>query len=182
MIPTALVPIADNTEECEAITIIDVLRRGGIDVTVASVMSSDTVCCAHGTRIVADTRIGECVENTYTVIALPGGMPGAEHLRDSTELRDMLCAQKEAQRVYAAICASPAVVLAQHGLLDGVRATCYPSLSSSLPLYENKPVVIDGMCITGEGPGSAMAFALAIVSCVVGEDTATQLAKDMRVI
>ena len=93
MAKTALVPIADGTEEMEAVTIINVLRRGGVQVTAASV-SGRTVTGSRSVTLSADRLIGDCLDQTYDLIALPGGMPGAEHLRDCKPLVEMLKKQK----------------------------------------------------------------------------------------
>ena len=103
MAKRVLVPIADGTEEIEAVCIIDTLRRAGAEVTVASVDALE-VTASRGVRIVADASIADCASRTYDCIALPGGMPGAEHLRDSNDLIAMLKQQKQAGRLYAAIC------------------------------------------------------------------------------
>ena len=162
-----LVPIADGTEEIEASTIIDVLRRAGAEVTVASVGSLQ-VTASRGMKLVADVQIADCINQSFDLIALPGGMPGAEHLRDCTLLIDLLKAQKAAGKLYAAICATPAVALAPHGLLTGKRATCYPSLQDQLSNASNERVVVDGNCITSQGPGTAMEFAVELVGQLYG--------------
>ena len=105
-----LVAIAEGIEEIEAVCIIDVLRRADSDVTVASVGDSLQITASRGVVLVADELIGGCKDQTYDLIALPGGMSGAENLRDCTILTDMLKEQKKSGRYYAAICASPAVV------------------------------------------------------------------------
>ena len=178
---TALIPIADGSEDLETVTLIDVLRRANVKVTVASVMPSQTVVCARGTRIIADASIDECGGTSYDLIALPGGLPGAEHLRDSAPLTAMLTAQKEAGRWYAAICASPAVVFAAHGLIDDVTATCYPAMHGDLPCAHTDDVVIHGRCITSQGPGTALVFALELVRLLCGEDAARETGAAMLV-
>ncbi len=169
MAKRALVPIADGSEEIEAVCIIDILRRAGMEVVVASVDDLQ-ITASRGVKLMADAFITECTEETFDLIALPGGIPGAEHLRDSTELVGMLKKQKQAGRLYAAICASPAVVFQPHGLLAGKKATCHPGRINSL---ENKEavdfrVVVDGNCITSQGPGTAMEFALKLVELLLG--------------
>ena len=155
MAKKVLVPIADGIEELEAVTVIDVLRRAEADVTVASV-GQQQIIASRDVKLVADTLIAECVNQTYDLIVLPGGMPGAEHLRDCWQLITMLKDQAGSGRLFAAICASPAVVLQHHGLLKNRRATCYPSLLSDLdrPKSDTK-VVVDGNCTTSQGPGTA---------------------------
>ena len=107
---TVLVPVADGTEELEAVAIIDVLRRAGATVTVASVTGARQIPASCGVVIGADALIEACVQKAYDLVVLPGGIPGAEHLRDSAALVGILRRQRETKRLYGAICASPAVV------------------------------------------------------------------------
>ncbi len=180
MAKKVLVPIADGTEEIEATCIIDTLRRAGLEVTVASVGALQ-VTASRGVKIVTDALIADCANETYDCIALPGGMPGAEHLRDSAPLIAKLKEQKDAGRLYTAICASPAVVFQHHDLIEGVRATCYPSFRDKLdPAYaSNDRVVVDGQCVTSQGPGTAIAFALKLVELLVGADKAKEVGDGM---
>jgi len=180
---TVLVPIADGTEEIEAVCIIDTLRRAGAQVTVASVMKNLQVKASRGVNLVADALIGDCVNHTYDAIALPGGMPGAEHLRDCAPLIAMLKQQREAGRIYAAICASPAIILHHHGLLKGKKATCYPGMGNDFAdqsVMEQR-VVVDGNCITSRGPGTAIEFALALIEALFDADKAEKVAAPMLV-
>lgn len=177
-----LVPIADGIEEIEAVCVIDVLRRSGAEVIVASVDSLQ-VTASRGVKLVADVLITECVDRSYDLIALPGGMPGAEHLRDSKELIKILKQQQRAGRLYGAICASPAVVLQYHGLLEGRKATSHPNFSDKL---ENRVdidsrIVVDGNCVTSRGPGTAIEFALKLVESLFGSEKASEVAGPMIV-
>ncbi len=183
MAKTVLVPIAEGTEEIEAVCTIDTLRRAGAQVTVASVMQDVQVTASRGVKLVADALIAECTENTYDAIALPGGLPGAEHLRDSQELTQMLKAQQQAGRVYAAICASPVVVLQHHGLLEGKKATCHPGFAAKLTNQEavEQRVVADGTCVTSRGPGTAIEFALKLIEMVFDAEKAEKVAEPMVV-
>lgn len=174
-----LVPIADGSEDIETVAIIDVLRRAQFDVTVASVMPTLQIVAARGTRIVADTFLSECTQQTFEGIALPGGLPGAHHLRDCEPLIHMLRAQKAAGRLFAAICASPAVVFAHHGLDEGHHTTAHPGFIHELRHFKQARVVIDGHCITSQGPGTAIEFALAIVAQLGGQALADQVASPM---
>jgi 4-methyl-5(b-hydroxyethyl)-thiazole monophosphate biosynthesis len=177
-----LIAIADGTEELEAVTIIDVLRRAGAQVTVASVGSLQ-VTASRKVKLVADCLIADCKDKTFDLIVLPGGLPGAEHLRDCLPLVDMLKAQKEAGRLYAAICAAPSVVLAPNGLLDGKQATCYPSCSDALPdqTQAEQRVVVDGNCTTSQGPGTALEFSIELVRQLFDDNRARQVAEAMLV-
>ena len=177
-----LVPIANGTEEMEAVCIIDILRRAGADVTVASVGELQ-VTASRGVRLVADRPIADCAGGTYDLIALPGGMPGAEHLRDSGALEELLKRQHREGRLYAAICAAPVVVLQHHGLLAGRQATCHPSVADRLENAESVAarVVVDGPCVTSRGPGTAVEFALKLVELLYGAEKARQVADHMLV-
>lgn len=178
-----LVPIANGSEEIEAVCIIDTLRRAGAEVTVASIGILQ-VTASRGVQIIADALLADCVGEIYDCIALPGGMPGAEYLRDSKPLIAKLKEQKAAGRLYAAICASPAVVLQHHGLLEGVRATCFPSFRNQLdPSYASDDrVVVDGPCVTSQGPGTAIEFALKLTDLLFGADKAKEVGKAMLVV
>jgi protein deglycase len=179
MSKSVLVPMSDGVEELEAVTIIDVLRRCGADVTVAGV-GGVSITASRGVKLSADVSIHGCLAQSYDLIALPGGLPGAEHLRDCDELIEMLKSQDAAGRLYAAICASPAVVLEYHGLLEGKKATCYPAMLDKLgDKGVDEPVVEDGNCITSQGPGTAMAFALALASRLYGKEAAGSVAQGL---
>lgn len=178
--PRALVPIADGTEEIEAVCIIDILRRAGVAVTVASVGTLQ-ITASRGVRIVADCLIDDCQEAPYDLIALPGGVPGAENLRDSRVLTNILKAHNQAGRWLGAICAAPAVVLTAHGLLNGRQATAHPAFVEELASRQraDERVVIDGRCVTSRGPGTAVEFALQLVTLLCGDAQAREVAAPM---
>jgi 4-methyl-5(b-hydroxyethyl)-thiazole monophosphate biosynthesis len=182
---TVLIPVADGSEELEAVAIIDVLRRAGATVTVASVTGNRQVTASRGVVIVADALIEACVHKDYDLIVLPGGMPGAEHLRDSADLTRMLQRQRDGSRLYGAICASPVVVLEHHGLLKERRATCHPAFVDQLTNPERVDarvvVVVDGNCLTSRGPGTAVEFALALVERLYGKARREEVAGAMVV-
>jgi 4-methyl-5(b-hydroxyethyl)-thiazole monophosphate biosynthesis len=182
MAKKVLVPIADGCEEIEAVCIIDVLRRAGAEVTVASV-DKEQVTASRGVKLVADKLISECVDTAYDLIALPGGMPGAEHLRDSKELTMLLRRQKDEGRFYAAICAAPAVALQHHGLLDDRLATTHPNFIGKLknPEKVESRVVVDGTCITSRAPGTALEFSLKLVELLFGAHKAQEVAQPMLI-
>jgi len=177
-----LVPVADGCEEIETVCIIDVLRRAGAEVTVASVKGIQ-ITASRGVKMVAERLISDCTSTTYDLIVLPGGMPGAEHLRDSEALVTMLKRQKREGRLYGAICASPAVVFQHHNLLGKRRATTHPAFGNRL---ENRSaielrVVVDGNCVTSRGPGTAIEFALKLVELLYGKETAAEVANPLLV-
>lgn len=174
-----LVPIANGNEDIEAITIIDVLRRGGVEVTVASIHESKQVVMANGTKVEGDVLLTEVSEQLFDAVVLPGGMPGAEHLRDCKLLIDMLEKHDIEDALLAAICASPAVVFGTHGFVVDKQATCYPGFEAGLTGAEylpNEPVVMDGNILTGKGPATAMVFALTVLGNLKGYETAQGVA------
>ncbi len=176
-----LVPIANGSEEIEAVTIIDVLRRAGARVDVASVETTTEVVASRGVRLVADCLIERCRDRSYDLIVLPGGMPGAERLRDSAPLTAMLRRQRDTGGWYGAICAAPAVVLQQHDLLGGVCATVHPAFSDQLENQSaiHSRVVTSGRCVTSRGPGTALEFAIELVKLLYGEQQAKEVAGPM---
>ncbi len=181
MPPRVLIPIADGSEDIESVTLIDVLRRAGAAVTIASVEAQTRIRAARGTLITADALIEDCQDGDWDLIALPGGMPGADHLHDSAPLRGLLRAQHERERPLAAVCAAPARVLGRHGLLQGRRATCYPGFEGDLlgARIENAAVVRDGHITTSRGPATAMAFALSLVGQLHGAELAQEIGRQM---
>ena len=179
---SVLVPIADDSEEIEAACIQDTLVRAGAAVTVASVMPGGRLQCtmSRGLKVVADVSIDECAGMTFDAIALPGGMPGAEQLRDCATLTTLLKEHSSAGRTTAAVCASPAVVFAAHGLLPA-SATCYPApaFKEKVPNWQDASAVVDGHIITSQGPGTSLAFALKLVEVLYDKDKADEIAKQM---
>jgi protein deglycase len=175
-----LVPIANGTEEIEAVTIIDVLRRAGAQVTVASVGELQ-ITASRGVRLVADCLISQCLDISYDLVVLPGGMPGAEYLRDSTELKQILQRQSDSGGLVGAICAAPAVVLEAHGLLANRKATCHPNHVKSLhdPTAAGVPLLVDNTYVTSQGPGTAMTFALKLVEMLFGRERREAVAGPM---
>lgn len=181
-----LIPIADGVEEIETVTIIDTLRRAGTQVTVASCKTdgSLTITASRGVILTADEHISHVTDKSFHLIAVPGGMPGAENLRDCPFLTHLLKAQKAAGKWYAAICAAPAVVLSHHSLLDNTRATCYPSFMEHLEgafVQPGDSVVVDlkHHVITAQGPGNALGFSFKLVDALYGKDAFRPIAKQM---
>lgn len=172
-----LVPIADGSEDMEVVIISDILRRAGIEVTLASVGKQRQLTFAHGLKVTADAMLSDVTTQEFDMIVLPGGLPGAEHLRDSEELTAILKAQREAQKWVAAICASPVLVLMHHGLDKDAYITCHSSCHEQLDEeygMPNEAVVVDEheMLITSQGPGTAMRFALTLIEELLGFDAA----------
>lgn len=181
MQPRVLVPIANGSEEIEVCTIVDVLRRAGAEVVIGSANTTLEVTLAHGLKVVADKILSECVHEDFAMIALPGGMPGAEHLRDNADLTMLLKKQHKAGLWIGAICASPAVVLAHHGLLGDAMATAYPGFENALSnqIKIQQSVVEDANFVTGKSPGTAMEFALALVKILFNAEKAQSVRRDL---
>jgi len=174
-----LLAVADGVEDIETVTIIDVLRRAEVEVVVASVEERRMFTCARGTRMTADVMLLDVLAQDFDLIVLPGGMPGAQHLADYEPLAERMREQVAAGKWFAAICASPAVALQSYGVLKGRRMTCYPSFSERLSgcVFIDQPVVVDGNCITSQGPATAMAFALTLVEQLCGKNKRNEVAK-----
>ncbi|XP_011626266.1 protein DJ-1 homolog B isoform X2 [Amborella trichopoda] len=176
-----MVPIANGTEEMEAVIIVDVLRRAGSDVVVASVEKELQIEASRKVKIVADAFVSDCTENSFDLIALPGGMPGASSLRDCQALESIVKKHAAEGRLYGAICAAPAVALDSWGLLKGLKATCHPSfmdkLSTAVPVKSR--VQQDGRVVTSRGPGTAMEFSLLLVEQLYGKEKAEEVADPM---
>ena len=183
MTPKVLVPIADGTEEIEAVCIIDVLRRAEADVTVAAAGNRLQITASRGVNIVADVLLEQCRGKSFDLIVLPGGIPGADNLNASPVLQTLLKEQRKKDRWYAAICAAPAVVLQPQGLLAGKRATSHPAFMDRLDAgqAEEQRVVVDGRCVTSRGPGTALEFALTLVELLFGVEKAAEVAGPMLV-
>ncbi len=164
-----LVPLAEGFEELEAVTIVDILRRAGVEVVVAS-LGESPVTGSHGIRVAADTPLAALLEQDFDMIALPGGMPGAEHLKKDARIADLARRLHAQGRPVAAICAAP-MALAAAGLLDGRRATSFPGFLDEArnTTVMNEAVVVDAGIITSRGPGTALDFALQLVETLEGE-------------
>jgi protein deglycase len=178
--PTAAVLLAPGFEEIEAVTIIDVLRRAGVEVRILG-QDAGRVRGAHDVVMEVDQLFSDAWED-WDVVVLPGGMPGATNLRDDERVMGLVRRQIEADRKVAAICAAP-IALAAAGVLDGVQATCYPGFEDQLGDAEHTTtrVVIDGNVTTSRGPGTALWFALSLVAQLCGGDKSDELRKAMLV-
>ena len=178
--------LAPGFEEIEALATVDVIRRAGMPVVTVAVNETDIVAGAHNIPVEADTNIDslsldEMLDAQWVI--LPGGLPGADNLFASAKLCEALKARHAAGLSIAAICASPGVVLAPLGIVRDKKATAYPGFEELLEKGGATPtglrVTIDGNITTGNGPSSAVPFALAIVEQTLGKDVAAQVAKGM---
>ena len=166
-----LVPLAAGCEELEAVTIIDLLRRAGIEVVTAG-LQPGIVKASRGTQLVPDATLDSVLREDFDMVVLPGGMPGAQHLKEDSRILALLKRMAEQGRYTAAICAAP-MVLAEAGLLAGRRATSYPGFLDKMAVpgmaYLKDAVVADGKVLTSRGPGTAMDFALMLVEVLSGK-------------
>ena len=166
---TALIVFADGSEELEAVTIVNILRRAGATVTLAG-LGTGPLRGSRGVSLTPDTTLDEALAHSYDMLVLPGGQPGTNRLKADTRVLQ-LARQMNAQGKYvAAICAAPSV-LAAAGMLDGKRATCYPGALDGFPQTQLQPeaVVEDGKLITSRGPGTALDFALVLTERLMGK-------------
>ena len=178
----ALIILADGFEEVEAITSIDILRRAQVDVIIAA-LSAKPVTGAHGIKINADILLDQFNQDIDALV-LPGGSPGSENLNKSKKVHEIISRAFKANKVVAAICAAPALVLEPAGILKNKRATCYPGMEklfSRNVKFVEEAVVRDGNLITGRGIGAALRFALCIVEALIDKPTAEALAEKVLV-
>ena len=175
-----LIPLANGFEDIEAIAVIDVLRRGGVEVVTASIHETVDVRSAHGVQMKADARFSDVADADYDAIVLPGGGEGTENLRKSEAVLARLRRQNEDRRLLCAICAAPTVLVAAGALNPGLHVTCYPTCQMELDReWSPAPVVVEGNVITGQAPGSAVLFALVVLKTLAGETVARKVARGM---
>lgn len=175
--PKVIVPLAQGCEELEAVTIIDVLRRAGIEVVTVG-LDAKPVVASRGVKLIPDTVIDDVMEDAFDMIILPGGLPGSDNLNADARIHQLLQRLTAEEKYTAAICAAPKV-LATAGLLDGRHATSYPGVIDTMHLPETKlseePVIVDGKVVTSRGPGTAMEFALTLVALLAGNEMRQQV-------
>ena len=176
---TALIVIAEGFEEIEAVSVIDILRRGGIRLTVAG-LTSTQVKGAHGLAITTDTLLESVKSDEFDALIIPGGEPGTTNLEKNDLVADLLKNQAESGRTVAAICAAPRI-LNGLGLLSGKRGTSYPSNADRMTdcTYVEDRVVVDSNIITSRGPGTAMEFGYAILESLKSKDISDRLKQAM---
>lgn len=176
-----LVPVAHGSESLETVALVNVLRRASIPVQIASIETETVVNATRDIRLVADVAFADLDAQDFDAIILPGGELGAERFAQNKPLIAKLASQRLAHRWYGAICAAPALTLSPHGLLDGKQATCHPLFRERLLHFVDMPVVIDGHCITSQGPGTVIEFALTWVEKLAGAAERKRVAAEMLV-
>ncbi|XP_033336664.1 protein dj-1beta [Megalopta genalis] len=178
---TAIVLVADGTEEMEAVITTDILRRAGINVTVAGLPEKECIKCSRDIQICVDANLKDAVQQKYDVVILPGGLGGSEAFASSQEVGKLLKEQEKEGRVIAAICAAP-IALKAHDIAKGKQLTSYPSMKDKLAdeyEYLESTVVTDGNLITSRGPATAFAFGLAIVEKLLDKETVEKVASGL---
>ncbi|MFB6318968.1 DJ-1 family glyoxalase III [Saccharicrinis sp. FJH54] len=176
------VHFAEGFEEIEAVSIVDVLRRGQIPVKTISLTGHKLVAGNHNIPVMTEELFEDADYTEADMLVLPGGLPGAHNLRAHKGLEEKLLQYKKEGKWIGAVCAAP-YVLGDLGILEGEKATCYPGfedhLKGAVKVYE--PALISGKIVTGRGPGVAIKFALKIVEALKGEDAAKGVADKMLV-
>lgn len=174
-----LIPLAVGFEEIEAITLVDILRRAGVEVVMAG-LDREQVCGAHGISIEADALLDEVELSTFDMVVLPGGLPGAEHLAKSEKMQKVLQYFDGDNKLIGAICAAPWALKTAGVLKD--KYTCYPSFEKTIEqegYVSDSNVVCDHNIMTSRGPATAMEFSLAIVKELCGEEKYCALRKGL---
>lgn len=181
-----LIPLAIGCEELEAVTLIDILRRADLQVTTASLDSGHQVTpvtASRGVILIADITLDDALHDSFDMIVLPGGLPGADNLDNDPRIHNLLKKMATEKKYTAAICAAPKV-LANAQLLEGKRATSYPGFIDKMGLnnttiIDDQPVVHDGRVITSRGPGTAMEFALYLVEVLTNKEKRDEIARGL---
>ena len=169
----ALVFLADGCEMCEALCVVDVLRRAGINVFTAGV-TGERVVSSHNVEIKADLTLSEVKNEEWDLVFAPGGMPGATNLASSSIVNSIILDTYNKGNIVSAICASPAVVFGPLGIIKRGKATCYPGCEEYAPEIEfvTNGVVVDENVVTGKSAGWAFDLGLKLISLLEGDEKA----------
>jgi 4-methyl-5(b-hydroxyethyl)-thiazole monophosphate biosynthesis len=176
-----LVPIADGVEEIEAVTIIDVLRRAGVEVVSAG-LTGKPVTASRKVKLIPDKSLEAVKDEAFDMIVLPGGGDGVDNLKRDPRVEAILRRMNQGKKWVAAVCAAPAL-LAAYGILEGKEATSHPSRREQTTIgnvrYQEQAVIQDGHIITSRGPGTALKFALKLVEVLCGREKVEELKEAM---
>ncbi len=166
----ALLLLAPGFEEIEAVTVVDILRRGDVEVTIAGTVAG-AITGRSQIRVLAEVSIDDVSGNDFDLIVLPGGQPGTRNLANDARVKRILADAAEKEGYLSAICAAPSILAAQ-GYLAGKKATSHPSVISEMAAatYSEDAVVVDGRWVTSRAPGTAMAFAFKLLELLMGPD------------
>lgn len=171
---------ADGFEDIEGLTVVDLMRRAGIDIQTVSIKETKEIRTSHEIDLLTDRTFGECDFSDADMLVIPGGMPGTKYLNEYQPLRDLLADFYKKGGKVAAICAAP-TVLASLGFLEKRKATAYPSCMEGLAGAERslESVVVDGNVTTSRGLGTAVDFALSLIGQLLGEKKADEIAESV---
>ncbi len=178
-----IIPFSKGFEEIECLTVVDVLRRAEVSVTLAS-LDGEAVVGRSGITVVPDAALDAVLDQPWDMVALPGGLPNAFTLRDDSRVRTLVQRIQAEQGVVGAICAAP-IALAAYGVVGTARVTSYPGTQDAIAelapeaVYCHDTVVEDGSLITSRGPGTAMPFALRLVARLCGEERAEAVRQEL---
>lgn len=172
---TVLVPLAQGSEDLEAVTVLNILRRAGIEAVSAS-LDGHPIRGSRGTVLIPDMSLDEALKRDFDMVVLPGGQPGTNNLKADMRIIKLVQHMTAKDLFVCAICAAPSV-LATAGVLDGKHATSFPGSLDAFPKVSRQPqaVVEDGKFITSRGPGTAMDFALTLVERLAGKAKRTEV-------
>ena len=172
--------LADGFEDIEGLTVVDLMRRAGIDIVTVSIKNTRQITTAHGITMFTDTTFGETDFSDADMLVLPGGQPGTTNLGAFEPLTDLLKNFHNNGGKIAAICAAP-TVFAGIGLLHGKKATAYPSCMDGLgdAQHLEDKVVVDGTITTSRGLGTAIDFSLSLIGQLLDQETADKIAKSV---
>ena len=171
-----LVPIADGFEEIETMTIVDVLRRAGLEVILAGT-EAGLLTGSRKVRVMPDAWLEEVQDEDFDLLVLPGGQPGVDHLRKNAVVLQILQKMSQSKKWIGAICAAP-LVLRDAGLLAGRHFTSFPAMEQEFQegQYEQADVTVDANLVTSRGPGTAMEFSLKLIELLCGKEKSEQVA------
>ena len=172
--------MADGCEEIEGLTVVDIVRRAKLEMTTISITDKKEVTSSHNVTFLTDALASEVDFDGFDAIVLPGGKPGTLNLGASDMGNKVIKKFAGEGKIVAAICAAP-TIYGEMGLLEGKNATCYPGMEDKLlgANWQEQPVVVDGNFVTSRGVGTAIAFALTLVTILKDEETAKSLANSI---
>lgn len=175
-----LIPIANGSEEMEAVILVDVLRRAGWEVVLAGIQGDGPVTASRGVRLIPDDRWEHLDLSTFDMLVLPGGLDGTEALCENDGVQEALRIFNIEELWIGAVCAAP-LALHKAGVLKNRAFTCYPGIEQKMKREDrsDEPTVIDGHIITSQGPGTAITFALKLIELVDGAKESEKLASEM---
>lgn len=179
---SALIIVADGSEDIELVATADVLQRAGIQVTIAGLSDGASIKCAQKVSLNVDCPLSEVLESTFDAVVLPGGQPASDSLAADPRVGKILKHHEDAGKLLAAICAGP-ISFESHGIAKGATLTSYPCMKDRLIAagykYSDDPVCVCHNIVTSQGPGTALKFALKIAEILAGPEKARSVCKDV---